>query len=160
MGRAPGKAGDLGPSDGTKETWDTVTSPRLCPDGCGSGLFSSIRPPPSMDRFSNDNSNSILLSQTLPWLSVALRPKLTAFPTAQRTQRGPASQASPSSSSIQPGCCVLSLLRAFAPAVPSGWNSLPVSALGSQFRETLLTFWLLLSAPPLCDPCPSRDVLV
>lgn len=49
----------------------------------------------------------------------------------------------PPASSLQPLCCVSSLLRAFAPAVHSAWNSLPVLALGSQFRETPLTFWLL-----------------
>lgn len=88
--------------------------PSLCPGGCSPGLPSSILPslpssPSPRQPWKNismvDQTLS-LLTQLLPWLPVTIRLKLSAFPTAQRTQSGPASATSPPSSELQSCCCV------------------------------------------------------
>ena len=128
-----------------------------------SSFLSSLPLPPTvllpMAAMAKFLKSRAFLLKALPWLYIALRPKPTGLPAAQRTRSGPASAASPA------GLLTPALLMHLLP--PEGLCTCHsfclelTSCLGSWVsvqREPpdLLT----LGAPPLCEPCPSQDVLV
>lgn len=132
-------------------------TPSLCPDGHSPGLpsslLSSLAWPPTvllpmaaLAKLVNDKSNPIPFgSKPLSWLSVALRPKPTVLATVQSTQSDLASVASAPGLFAPVSVLCLVVLQGLWTRSSSTWNSLPVSALGSQFREAPLApaFWLV-----------------
>lgn len=165
-----------GPRDGrgSGDFWRTPESsdfvPSLCPDTCSPGLRSSLLPSlfcrplqfcspwqlwesfsminqtPSFFVQKPSHGSPSLLAPN-PLRSLQLKESRVAWP-LQPPARAPHSSlvtvSRPSSGPLH------------LPFLAS-WNSLPVSAPGSQRDPSDL---LALETAPLCDPCPSWDVLV